>query len=82
MAKNKENDKVAKESTTRIILNVPNDLAEEFKNLSLKRGITRSSMIVYAMSWYLDYNKSLDVMPKLIDALKNIPNNFDSQDNN
>lgn len=82
MAKNKENEKVAKESTTRIILNVPNDLAEEFKNLSLKRGITRSSMIVYAMSWYLDYNKSLDVMPKLIDALKNIPNNFDSQDNN
>lgn len=82
MAKNKDNEKVAKESTTRIILNVPNDLAEEFKNLSLKRGITRSSMIVYAMSWYLDYNKSLDVMPKLIDALKNIPNNFDSQDNN
>ena len=27
-------------------------------------------MIVFAMSWYLDYNKSLDLMPKLIESIK------------
>ena len=27
-------------------------------------------MIIYAMSWYLDYNTSLDLMPKMIDAFK------------
>lgn len=70
MPKNKENEKIMKENTTKVILNVPNDIAEKFKELSIKRGITRSSMIIYAMSWYLDYNKSLDLMPKMIDALK------------
>ncbi len=70
MAKNKENEKLIRENTTKVILNVPNDIAEEFKNLAIKRGIPRSSMIIYAMSWYLDYNKSLDLMPKMIEALK------------
>lgn len=70
MAKNKENEKLMRENTTKVILNVPNDIAEEFKNLAIKRGIPRSSMIIYAMSWYLDYNKSLDLMPKMIEALK------------
>ena len=70
MPKNKENEKIMKENTTKVILNVPNDIAEKFKELSIKRGIQRSSMIIYAMSWYLDYNKSLDLMPKMIDALK------------
>lgn len=70
MPKNKENEKIMKENTTKVVLNVPNDIAEKFKELSIKRGITRSSMIIYAMSWYLDYNKSLDLMPKMIEALK------------
>lgn len=70
MAKNKENEKLMRENTTKVILNVPNDIAEKFKNLAIKRGIPRSSMIIYAMSWYLDYNKSLDLMPKMIEALK------------
>lgn len=70
MAKNKENEKIMRENTIKVILNVPNDIAEEFKNLAIKRGIPRSSMIIYAMSWYLDYNKSLDLMPKMIEALK------------
>lgn len=72
MPKNKENEKIMKENTTKVILNVPNDIAEKFKELSIKRGISRSSMIIYAMSWYLDYNKSLDLMPKMIDALKSV----------
>lgn len=80
MAKNKENEKIMKENTTKVILNVPNDLAEKFKDLAIKRGIPRSSMIIYAMSWYLDYNTSLDLMPKMIEALKNIPD--DLKENN
>ena len=74
MAKNKENEKIMKENTTKVILNIPNDLAEKFKDLAIKRGIPRSSMIIYAMSWYLDYNKSLDLMPKMIEALKSAEN--------
>lgn len=70
MAINKENQKTMRENTTKVILNVPNKIAEEFKDLAIKRGIPRSSMIIYAMSWYLDYNKSLDLMPKMIEALK------------
>lgn len=70
MAINKENQKTMRENTTKVILNVPNEIAEEFKDLAIKRGIPRSSMIIYAMSWYLDYNKSLDLMPKMIEALK------------
>lgn len=72
MPKKKENEKIMKENTTKVILNVPNDIAEEFKILSIKRGIPRSSMIIYAMSWYLDYNKSMDLMPKMLDALKGV----------
>ena len=68
--KNPENEKKMKENTTRVILNVPNELDEQFKDLATKRGITKSSMIIYAMSWFLDYNRSLDIMPKLIDVIK------------
>lgn len=80
MAKNKENEKIMKENTTKVILNVPNDLADKFKDLAIKRGIPRSSMIIYAMSWYLDYNTSLDLMPKMIEALKNIPDDLKNND--
>lgn len=71
--KNLENEKKMKENTTRVILNVPNELDEQFKELAVKRGITKSSMIIYAMSWFLDYNRSLDIMPKLIDVIKANP---------
>lgn len=74
--KNPENEKKMKENTTRVILNVPNELDEQFKDLSVKRGITKSSMIIYAMSWFLDYNRSLDIMPKLIDVIKANPQNL------
>lgn len=81
--KNLENEKKMKENTTRVILNVPNEIDEQFRDLSVKRGIPKSSMIIYAMSWYLDYNKSLDLMPKMIEALKNIPDDLkiDNEDN-
>lgn len=70
MSKNKENEKLMRDNTTKVVLNVPNDIAEKYKDLAVKRGIPRSSMIIYAMSWYLDYNSTLDLMPKLIDTLK------------
>lgn len=67
-----ENNKNEKENknTVRVILNVPEDLNNTFIELSKKRGLTKSNMIIYAMSWFLDYNKSLDLMPKMIEALK------------
>lgn len=68
--KNKENEKIMKQNTCRTIVNVPIDLDQEFREMAIKRGIAKSQMIVFAMSWYLDYNKSLDLMPKMIEALK------------
>lgn len=68
---NKEHEKIKKENTRRVILNVPLELDNTFKELSLKRGIAKSQMILYAMSWFADYNQSLDLMPKILEALKN-----------
>ncbi len=68
--KNAEKVKKMEDSTTRVILNVPNEIDKQFRDLCIKRGIPKSSMIIFAMSWYLDYNKSLDLMPKIIEALK------------
>lgn len=68
--KNKENEKIMKQNTCRTIVNIPNDLDQSFREIAIKRGISKSSMIVFAMSWYLDYNKSLDLMPKMIEVLK------------
>ncbi len=62
-----------KKGTTRVILNLANEIDGAFADLAHKRGITKTSMIVYSMSWFLDYNKSLEFMPKLIDALNKLP---------
>lgn len=74
--RNPENEKKLKENTVRVILNVPNDLDLQFKELAVKRGIPKSSMIIYSMSWFLDYNKSLDLMPKMLEVMKNFPDDF------
>lgn len=68
--KNKEHDKIMKENVCRTVVNIPNDLDQAFREMAIKRGIAKCQMIVFAMSWYLDYNKSLDLMPKMIEALK------------
>lgn len=68
--KNKENEKIMKQNTCRTIVNIPNDLDQAFREMAVKRGISKSAMIVFSMSWYLDYNKSLDLMPKMIEVLK------------
>ena len=68
--KNKENEKIMKQNTCRTIVNIPNNLDQAFREMAVKRGISKSAMIVFSMSWYLDYNKSLDLMPKMIEALK------------
>lgn len=69
--KNKENEKIMKQNTCRTIINIPNDLDLAFREMAVKRGISKSAMIVFAMSWYLDYNKSMDLMPKMFEVLKN-----------
>ena len=71
--KNPENEKKMKDNTTRVILNVPNELDEQFRDLAVKRGITKSSMIIYAMSWFLDYNRGLDNTVRFIDLISSNP---------
>lgn len=68
--RNKENEKIMKENACRSIVTIPNELDQSFRTMAKKRGISKSSMIVFAMSWYLDYYKSLDLMPKMIEILK------------
>ena len=80
--RNPENEKKFKENTVRVILNVPNDLDEQIKDLAIKRGIPKSSMIIYSISWFLDYNKSLDMIPKMLEAFKNIPDDLDNTSEN
>lgn len=74
---NSKNEKENK-STVRVILNVPEELNNTFAELAKKRGLTKSNMIIYSMSWFLDYNKSMDLMPKLIDLVKFDGNNIES----
>ena len=80
--KNKENEKIMKQNTCRTIVNIPNDLDQAYREMAVKRGISKSAMIVFSMSWYLDYNKSLDLMPKMIDALKNAEDIAKSENSN
>lgn len=70
--RSEESKKNIKDNTSRVILNVPNEIDLIYKELASKRGISKTSMIIYAMSWFLDYNKSLDLLPKLINTLNNI----------
>lgn len=68
--RNKENEKIMKQNTCKSIITIPNDIDQSFREMAKKRGISKSSMIVFAMSWYLDYYKSLDLVPKMIEVLK------------
>ncbi len=70
--RSEESKKNIKENTTRVNLNVPNEIDEVYKQLASKRGITKTSMIIYAMSWFLDYSKSLDIMPKMLQIIDKI----------
>lgn len=73
-----ETKKSIKLNTTKVILNVPNELNDIYKELAHRRGISKSSMIMYAVSWFYDYNKSLDLLPKMIDSLQNMKQEKDS----
>lgn len=69
--KNKENEKIKKDNTCRTVVNVPIDMDDKFREFAKKRGIAKSQMILFAMGWYLDYSNSLDLLPKMIEVLKN-----------
>ena len=56
---------------TKILVSFPTETIEKISLLAKENGMNRSAMINYAIKWYLDYNKSLDLMPKMIEALKN-----------
>lgn len=61
--------KVLKPNYRRVVLNVPMDLDNAFHDLAEKRGIAKSQMIMFAMSFYRDYNKTLDMLPSIVDAI-------------
>lgn len=67
---------VKKKNTVRVILNVPEDLNNIFIELANKRGLLKSNMIIYAMSWFVDYNKSMDMMPKLLNLVASQEDNL------
>lgn len=62
-------EKSKKLTTRRVLLNVPIDLDNSFHDLAKERGIAKSSLIMYAMSFYRDYNTTLTMLPSLIDAI-------------
>ena len=61
-----------KSKTCRVILNMPEDLNLSCKEFALKRGISKSQFIIFAVSWYLDYNKSMDLWPKFLERFDNV----------
>ena len=79
---NKEHQKIKKDNTCRTIVNVPLDMDNKFRELALKRGIAKSQMILFAMGWYLDYSNSIDLMPKILEAMKNSENTLKSKNSN
>lgn len=63
MGKRVVNEKV------RVTLNIPKEVDEYIREEAFRRGIAKTHMIIFALSWYRDYNRSMDLMPKLIDKL-------------
>ena len=81
--KNKENEKIMKQNTCRTIVNIHNDLDQAFREMAVKRGISKSAMIVFAMSWYLYYNQTTSFANKMLNVLnpETIANILKKQDN-
>lgn len=63
MGRKKINEKV------RVTLNIPKEVDDYVREEAERRGIAKTHMIIFALSWYRDYNRSMDLMPKLIDKL-------------
>lgn len=53
----------------RVTLNIPKEVDDYVREEASRRGIAKTHMIIFALSWYRDYNRSMDLMPKLIDKL-------------
>lgn len=57
------------ESKVKITLNLPKEIDTYVRQEAARRGIAKTHMIIFALSWYRDYNRTLDLMPKLIDKI-------------
>lgn len=57
---------------TKILVSFPNETVEKISLLAKENGMSRSAMINYALKWYLDYKDSMDLMPRMLEALKNV----------
>lgn len=55
---------------TKILVSFPNETVEKISSLARENGMSRSAMINYALKWFLDYKSSMDLMPKMLEALK------------
>lgn len=67
------NEKKSSKGITKILVSFPNDTVDRISELAKENGMTRSSMINYALKWYLDYKSSMDMMPMLLDLVKMEP---------
>lgn len=67
------NEKKLNNEIKKILVSFPNDTVERISELAKENGMTRSSMINYAIKWYLDYKDSMDMMPMLLDLVKMDP---------
>lgn len=64
------NNEKSNNGITKILVSFPNETVEKISLLAKENGMSRSAMINYALKWYLDYKNSMDLMPKMIEALR------------
>lgn len=65
----------SKKAVTRVVLNIPNELYSRIGELAADRGIAKSQMLLYCVSFYLDYHKNMTIIPSMIEAMKSLPSN-------
>lgn len=66
-------EKKSNNGITKVLVSFPNDTLDRISELAKKNGMTRSSMVNYAIKWYLDYKNSMDLMPVLMDLARMEP---------
>ena len=56
--------------TVKIMFNAPEEINNRYIELASQNGLSRSSMILLAMKWYLDYSDTLATMPQLVKSIE------------
>lgn len=58
---------------SRLVISLPKNVCDEFTRLAKENGMSRTSMINYALKWYLDYKSSADNMARIIELFQSNP---------